>query len=379
MLKIIVLTLFSFSCFAEFSYLNRSQQALLMGDAFTAVADDENTLFYNPAALGRHSGVSLSLFKPNFEFPDIVQKDIGFDGFNLGLSDRFEDWPNEPAAITDRILGFPLYLQVGATPTIKVGSFGLSLFAVSKTNMVLENAIHPILDLSYRLDRGFIMGYAFGLGKKPKGKKGNGHFSSLGISLKSVNRQGLEGDFDLFGTELLEIISNSDSYKEIRRNLGYSKGSGFGLDLGWESNYYAGNTRMGFGVSLLDVGGTKFKKSEGISEVPDQEMSLNTGLAFEQKFGFFDYTLSADYHNVIDPYTPAISKLKLGARLDFPIVDLFMGWNGGYMSYGLGVEAFFFKIMLGFYGIEIGQKFRQREGERVVLSISLLEFHFDQF
>ena len=34
-----------------------------MGDAFTAVADDEMTLFYNPAALGRHRGVSIIPFK----------------------------------------------------------------------------------------------------------------------------------------------------------------------------------------------------------------------------------------------------------------------------------------------------------------------------
>lgn len=43
----------------EVNYLARSPRALLMGDAYTAIADDEFTLFYNPAALGRNKGVSF--------------------------------------------------------------------------------------------------------------------------------------------------------------------------------------------------------------------------------------------------------------------------------------------------------------------------------
>ena len=45
----------SFSASAyDYPYIMRSPKALLMGDAFTAVNDDEYTLFYNPASLGRH-------------------------------------------------------------------------------------------------------------------------------------------------------------------------------------------------------------------------------------------------------------------------------------------------------------------------------------
>ena len=38
---------------SEVRYMARSPKGMLMGDAFTAIADDEYTLFYNPAALGR--------------------------------------------------------------------------------------------------------------------------------------------------------------------------------------------------------------------------------------------------------------------------------------------------------------------------------------
>ncbi len=369
----------SLSSLGAFSYLNRSAEAMLMGDAFTAVADDEMTLFYNPAALGRHRGVSIIPFKPNITLPDVLDKELSLDNPKFGISDRFQSFPKDPALVAERVLGYPIYLEVGAAPAIKIMNFGLNLFAVSKTSMDVQNAIHPVLDLSYRLDRGITFGYAFTNGNGGKGKNPQGSNTSFGFGLKTMNRQALENDFDLFGTSLLDIIQNSDNYKAIRKNLGYSKGSGFGFDLGFEYNYYTGPTRYTFGLSWLDVGDTSFSKEDGIVDVPDQEQSLNLGTSFNQDFGLFDYTLAADYSNIIDASTPAISKLKLGARARFPILSAYLGYNGGYASWGLGVDLLIFNIKLGFYGIELGQNFRQEEGKRTVISISLAEFNLDLF
>lgn len=375
----LLLILLSQSTFGAFSYLNRSSEALLMGDAFTAVADDEMTLFYNPAALGRHSGVTIVPLKPNIGLPDVLDKDLSFDNFKIGVSDRFENFPSDPAPIADRVLGFPVYLEVGTAPTVKVMNFGFNFFAVSKTSMDLQNAIHPVLDLSYRLDRGLILGYAFNSGSGGKGANPMGHSFSTGVGFKTMNRQGLENNFDLFGTNLLEIIQNSDSYKEIRRNLGYSKGSGFGFDLGFEYNYRTGPTRYTLGLSYLDIGDTSFSKDEGIAEVPDQEQSLNLGASFNQDFGIIDYTLAADYSNIIDPTTPMISKLKLGGRFRMPLLSVYTGWNGGYVSWGVGLRILFMDLKVGFYGIELGRNFRQEEGKRTVISLSVAEIALDLF
>lgn len=360
-----------------FSYLNRSAEGLLMGDAFTAVADDEMTLFYNPAALGRHNGVTIIPLKPNIGLPDVLDKDLSLNNPRFGISDRFQNFPKDPAPIANRVLGYPVYLEVGAAPTVKMMNFGMNFFAVSKTSMDLQNAIHPVLDVSYRLDRGFITGYAFTGGNGGKGKNPAGHNTSFGIGFKTMNRQGLENNFDLFGTSLLDIIQNSDNYKEIRKNLGYSKGSGFGFDLGFEYNYQTGPTRYTLGLSWLDIGDTSFSKDEGLVDVPDQEQSVNLGFSFNQDFGLIDYTLAADYSNIIDPNTPALSKLKLGGRFRVPFIDLYAGYNGGYGSWGLGINAFLLDIKIGFYGIELGQKFRQEEGKRTVISLSLAEIELD--
>lgn len=364
---------------AEFSYLNRSPEALMMGDAYTAVADDEMTLFYNPAALGRHSGVSIVPLKPNIGLPDVLDKDLSLNNPKFGVSDRFENFPNAPADIANRVLGYPIYLEVGAAPTVKVMNFGFNFFAVSKTKMDLQNAIHPVLDVSYRLDRGFILGYAWNVGNGGYGKNPSGHNFSYGVGLKTMNRQGLENNFDLFGTSLLDIIQDSANYKDIRKNLGYSKGTGIGFDFGLEYNYRSGPTRYTFGLSYLDIGDTSFSKDEGIVDVPDQEQSLNLGASFNQDFGIMDYTLAADYSNIVDPTTPFASKIKLGGRFRFPLINVYTGWNGGYASWGLGVKVMFLDLKVGFYGVELGRKFRQEEGKRTVISLSIAEIALDAF
>ncbi len=357
---------------AEFSYLGRSAEASLMGDAYTAVADDENTLFYNPAALGRHSGVSLQFINPDFEIPDVLDKNV--KKMKFGLSGNFENFPKTAEGITERVLGIPVFFQVGATPTIKMQHFAFSLFANNKTSMVLENSIYPNLNIDYRYDRGFIMGYSHnfvGNSKSPS------QFS-VGAAIKHVNRNSLKGRYDLFGTELLQIINNADGYKEIRRQLGYTEGDGWGFDVGAEQVFRRPGSLLVFGLSVLDVGDTKFKKeNSSLRDIQPQEMSVNLGTSYSMDFKIFDATFSADYSNMIDARTPFASKIKLGTRLRLPLLSVYAGWNGGYASYGLGFDLLFMNLKVGFYGTEIGSSFKEKESERIVFALTLLNMHFD--
>ncbi|GAB4024051.1 MAG: hypothetical protein Fur0010_27360 [Bdellovibrio sp.] len=364
---------------AEFMYLARSPEALMMGDAYTAVADDSYTLFYNPAVMGRHNGVTFHVLNPSFKLTNPVDVNIGFDGVDVTTNlDRFQNFPSDPALITDKILGYPLYLSLGATPTIKMQNFAISLLGVSKMKFSLENAIHPMLNLDYRTDTGFIMGYGFPItGRKGKGKSAVGNTTSVGVAVKRIKRAGIDETYDLFGTRLLEILNNASDAQAIRRQLGYSKGSAWGFDLGLDSTTTFGNSTLAFGTSLLDVGGTKFKKEEGDVDVPEQEMSLNFGSAFSQNWGLLSYTFSFDYHNAIDPSMAIMSKTHLGFKLDLPIIDLYLGWNGGYSSLGLATDIMFMRLMVGMYGIETSPNFREKEDRRAVVSLELLNIHVD--
>ena len=356
--------------------IGNSPEALLMGDAFTAVADDEYTLFYNPAALGRNKGVSFTPLN------------ISIGGTNvLGDMDRFKNFPKkDPAGIADRIINYPVSLQASAFPGFKMAQLGFNLFLSSNTNMVLRNAIHPYLDVDYRYDRGFIMGYAYNLGsgasssrikKSARSKINSGQRASIGMAIKHMNRQGLAEKFDLFGTTLLNKINSGVSdVDSLKTALGYSEGKAWGVDIGAEVAYSAGRSLLTAGASILDVGGTQFNRVKGTGEIPKQEMTVNSGVAYKQDFGFFDYTLAVD----LKPMTSNIDfgrKIHVGTALSFPVLTFYGGWSEGYVSYGTTIKFWPIKLTAGFYGVEVGTHYKEQEAKRFIVYVSLFDFSFD--
>jgi hypothetical protein len=111
--------------------LARSPRALLMGDAYTAIADDEFTLFYNPAILARHSGFTFTPLNIN----------IGVTNA-LADMDRFEgDIPTDPSGMASQFMDYPIYLGAGWTPGFKFGQFGLSAFVSDITNVRIMKVV----------------------------------------------------------------------------------------------------------------------------------------------------------------------------------------------------------------------------------------------
>ena len=70
----------------EYPTLYRGPRPLAMGGAFTAVADDENALFYNPAGIAEISTLRAGIFNPLFE----VSQD-GMDFVNDAMDTDFDN------------------------------------------------------------------------------------------------------------------------------------------------------------------------------------------------------------------------------------------------------------------------------------------------
>ncbi len=358
-------------------YLVRSPKALLMGDAFTALADDEYTLFYNPAALGEGDMFSMTP----------APLDIGVtNALDSKKQEKFKNFPkNDTVAIANRIMGVPLYFHGGATPTIKLGNIGFSFIGNVTANIVLRNTTHPILDVDYRIDRGFVVGAAFDLhrsgsrktGKSRGSKNKVGRRTSMGIGIKHINRQGIDASYDLFGVDLLNAIaSNSKDIHTLRSALGYSKGDGWGGDLGFKHVEYMGSAQLSTGFSVMDIADTRFKLEEGTRKVAKQDMHMNWGAAWKQDFTLFNYAFSFDIH----PINSAIDwgrKVHIGMEIGIPLISAYAGWSEGYVSYGVGVNLGLIKVIAGFYSVESGGKFKQEESDRGLIYISLLDFSFD--
>jgi len=268
---------------------------------------------------------------------------------------------------------------MGTTPTIKMAGFGFSLLASNTTTLVLRNAITPLLEIDYRYDRGFVIGYAYTLGAFGKKKKdGQGSGTSIGASVKHINREGLQGTYHLFGTDLISKINtaNTDNMSTILESLGHAKGNGWGIDTGVIQTFKKGFSETSFGLSVLDVADTRFKKTSGTGTVPVQKMTVNAGASFKQDYKIIDYAFSLDLHPLNDAMDYR-RKIHLGFQFGIPLVRAFAGFNAGYVSYGLQLRLWPISILAGFYSAEVGAGFKQEEAKRAVLYLSLFDFSFD--
>jgi len=377
MTLLIFLALFSFNLKAnEISYFLRSPKALLMGDAFVAAGDDEFSIYYNPASLGNGKILEFSSINPTFSLSNL-----------LNDMDKFDDFPSDPAEISERIMNTPLYLQSMGGPVLKFGSLGFGLYANMSTNFILRNAIYPQLEVDYRFDKGFILSYAHSWGRGGKRSKYNpykknkvsskGYRFSLGGSTKYIDRSVLVGNYSLFGVRLLNAITaGSSDLSQIRSNLGYARGSAWGIDTGASFLYSNGRSEFSFGLSILDITGTDFKRKGGTADINEQPMVITSGISFTQKRSAFSYRLSADLHPINSGYE-FLRKLHLGGEVSLPLLDIFVGYNSGYLSYGIEFDLWLIKVTGGLYGIELGSKYREQEGSRAIVQISLFDFAYD--
>lgn len=374
-----ILIIFSMNLWAqEIKYLIRSPKGLLTGDAYTTIGDDEYALFYNPASLGKNKGVQVTPFQGSLMGPNI-----------LAYEDKIKNLPKkDPMALSDKLMGIPLYAGAGTVPGLKMGNFGMNAIFNQQASMVLRNRIHPTLDIDYRSDKGFIAGYAFTAGslkkakkqnKKAKAESANGHIFSFGVGYKFIQREALVGNFPVTGADLSNVLLNNNEfdYKILRDQLGYSKGKGHGVDLGLHETIYKGNTETSMGFSVLDMGNTKMDVYSGSGYVPGLDMMMNYGASFKQDFGWwFDYRFSFDIHPINAPIDFE-RKLHVGFEAGPKILKLLSGWNAGYASYGAQLDLWLFRVVGGFYGIETGAKYQDEQSKRFVIYLSLLDFSFD--
>ncbi len=365
----------------EVTYLGRSPTALLMGDAFTALADDGYTLFYNPAALARNEGIQFSLLNPKI---GVTNPGVTYSN-PTGDIDKFSDVDtSDPVAIAEEFVDYPIYLEAGLWPTLKFGPFGISAFTNVFNSLVIKNAVHPIFDIKYRRDNGVIFGYAQRFGPASYGSRnllslGYGHLFSVGASFKYIQREAINAQYDVFGPKLLGQITggNFEDISDVKNMLGYGIGKGFGADLGAEYSFIGDRSRFTTGFSILDVGGTLFRKSEGSGEVERQDMIMSFGTAFSQDFYIFDYRAAFDIHPITDQTLDFSSKLHFGVDMGMPLFRLLMGYNAGYASYGVKMNMWPLQLTIGLYGIETGFEYRQRQAKRAVIYLSLLDFSID--
>lgn len=347
--------------------LGKSPRGLLMGDAYTSLADDEFTLFYNPAVLARHSGFSFYPLNPSISAVNVLKD-----------PDRFSNLGSDPVDVADAIFDFPIHIGVDYAPGFKMGRFGLTALVNYNTNFNLQNKITPVLDIDHRFDKGFVAGYAYPIfGNYKSG--GSGKQLAVGVSLKYIQREAIYGSYNLTGYSLLDALSNSDP-NDILAALGKINGSGWGADVGFDYVSSSGSQTFAASLAILDVYTLLHTDSNPDDfKVQDQPMRVNFGTSWSASApGGFDITLSADIKN-LEQQMELMRRLYLGMEVNLsPAISLLAGVNAvDNYSYGLKLNTGLIKTYIGFYGVEIGEKISQQESNRFLIYFSLLHFDFE--
>ena len=326
----------------------RNVRALGMGNAFTAVANDDWSLNYNPAGLSQVKGYHVSLLSLN----------LGLNGTQA--IETIENISSATGSVGDQlasITGDRLWIAYNANMAFYMKNFGLNYFYDGYIDPYVTNPAFTSLNISYYLDQGYGMGFAFG-----------GKDVSLGFSFRRITRT---GGYIPIGVDSLQSVTFDEISDQIN-----STGVGYGLDVGvlWK---FGSESPMRLGAVYKNLGNTTFQATGSSSSAPtgiDAEVAV--GWAMDIDAPGIAITPAFDYKHILKTSEPLAKKIHFGVEVDLPIITVRGGFSQGYYTYGLGIGLGPLDIELATYGVELGAYAGQVEDRRYMLEISS-ELGFD--
>jgi len=340
---------------AEPAFIRESIRARGMGNAFTAAANDEMLLFYNPAAL-------RSVYYNIYQI-------VGFNTttnentINLGKS-------NSGFSTIGSLAGKKIYNEANLGLLSHVNSrFGWSLFSNGLLDIQVRNPIIPYLETKAYVQTGLAGGMAWSF---------LDFQLDLGLGVKLVQRSGIDTKLHIFDEAIIEFTEDQKTTKLQKK---FTSKAAFAPDAGviyHFDSYHNMEPKVAF--SLQNIGGLDF---EGAGKVP---MTMNIGVSTESEFNGLDMILAADYRDLADSQE-MISKgnimternIKIGVEFGWKklfnghhLISLRAGRNGPYNSVGWSMNLFGFKVDFAKYSEEIGGYAGELEDKRTSLQVSLI-------
>jgi len=355
-MKALILIIISFNLFAFKS--TTPAKARLMGDAFSSLATGPFAVLYNPALLGRHSGFSFYPINTTLVIPNALAK-----------ADDFNNLSSDPQEIFDLVSDFPLRVGYNFSPGFQLGGFALTAIVDNDATIKIQNQVNPVLDLNYRDDRGFIMGYGYKIAQN----------LNFGASLKYIKRESIDQNFALTSTTILDVLDGGD-LNQILNSLGRVKSQGFSMDFGLDYINQTGSTTFMSGLVVKDLYNT-IEPDEGYEDLNpiEQKMSVNLSSAVRLNLaGAFGLTLSTELKNLEDTRRSFLNRLHFGGELSFtPALSLLAGYNDHALSYGGRLNLSLVDFYVGIVEEQQGKRIDQGNSSGIVLYLSLLDFKFE--
>lgn len=332
--------------------LFRGVRPMGMGGAFTAVADDENALMYNPAGLARVERTRVGIFNPLLEMSD---SSIGLltDAADIDLddsgevSDLLRDYMGDPQHVR-MMPGFPYVLfPVGEHAGMMVGGF-----AQVTVDADIRNPVWPETSVRANADLAGVAG-----GGLETGLEG----LRAGLGAKVLVRQTLDKSYSA-----IEIADDGFS-DQVDDDL--KSGSGVAADLGLlYSLPFIEALKPQVGLAVLNVPEMGMGEAEGVPTV------VNVGAALSHRFDHVQLLGALDLQDVLSGYDEDSDfgkRIHVGVEAQFPVIGLRAGLNQGYPALGATIDFRALRLDLAMYSEEVGTYAGQKDDQRYVAQISL--------
>ena len=179
---------------SEPAFVRESLRARGMGNAFTAVANDEMLFFYNPAGL---RSVNYNIYE--------------FVGFNFTTNQNTINLGNasSSSATLGEIAGRKIYVESNVGLLSHVNSrFGWSLFQNSLIDIQVRNPVFPYLETRSFVQAGLAGGMAWSFFD---------YQLDVGLGAKLVQRAGIDTKFHVFDEAMIEVIEQNKYTIKIKK------------------------------------------------------------------------------------------------------------------------------------------------------------------
>jgi hypothetical protein len=342
-------------CADELPVFYKGIRPLGMGGAFTAVADDENAMFYNPAGLNEIKGFGrfVSPVPPNL----YIEADRNFNSFYNDVKD-IADASNDTeqsqlaAQLLEDWLGKHIHFRAGAFPNVTMHNFGIGFLAQAAFDGEVHNPLGVnTLQLRGGYDLALVVSGAYGL-------KVLNNPLQVGVTGKVINRRLLDQTYTT-----RELVQEDGI--DLGRDL--DRGSGFGLDLGaiYALPVFLEPT---FGLALQNVGDVN------LGDAGKLEQQMNIGAALHPPVGFGKLVVAfdiVDLTNQLGEDHDLAKRLHAGIEYRLPVIlAVRAGLYQGYPSFGFTADFWILKASYAYYIEELGAYAGQRPDRRNMAQVS---------
>lgn len=358
-------------------HLYQSPRPLGMGDAFVAIANDYNSIMYNPAGLARleESEINLSIDAAGGANFQKFANDVSVAGTGTGTeAQKISSY----TTLLQNYYGKQFSSRLGLLEGIWVRpSFGIAVIPADfSIDLVIHNTVGPSIDLKSYLDTTVALGY----GKDFKGVQGR---LSWGVTGKFVNR-----GFASKQILPLDLAADSTLIKTTDLQEGYTTDADVGLLYTpfLPSEGVGSVFRMAkptFGAVIRNVGEIGFAKSLKVlnkskTEAPEKLYRvLDVGAKFEYpNLWIFSGRGAVDLRDIGHPNFNMKKGFHLGFEFDWRVTSWWkgsyrIGVNQNYPTAGFSALFSFFNIDLVTYGEDVGTYDTARENRMYMAKLNI--------